>query len=129
MRYAIAGLLIARQTTILLPKTKDLLLLGTGDFVQAGQPSAGGSSGLRRPGVLDAEAKGWRERPKYRLVRTALFDQLILSFDFAYDNGVAGLAGTKGLKKMLVAQYDEDLHSAAMEMVKLALILQSRYLA
>eukprot|EP00945_MAST-04E_sp_MAST-4E-sp1_P002647 g2647.t1 len=91
--------------------------------------SAGGSSGLRRPGVLDAEAKGWRERPKYRLVRTALFDQLILSFDFAYDNGVAGLAGTKGLKKMLVAQYDEDLHSAAMEMVKLALILQSRYLA
>ena len=92
------------------------------------------SSGLRSPQILENEEKMWgKEKYKIlKLLRTALYDTMVLSYQDAYEEIKQTVETSKEIdksRKSACVPYDAELHDAAQDFIELALIYQSQYVA
>ena len=92
------------------------------------------SSGLRSPQILENEEKMWgKEKYKIlKLLRTALYDTMVLSYQDAYEEIKQQAEASKEIDKRgktACVPYDAELHDAARDFIELALICQSQYVA
>ena len=92
------------------------------------------SSGLRSPQILENEEKMWgKEKYKIlKLLRTALYDTMVLSYQDAYEEIKQQAEASKEIDKRgktACVPYDAELHDAARDFIELAVIYQSQYVA
>ena len=67
-----------------------------------------------------------------KLLRTALYDTMVLSYQGAYEEMRQKIGMSRSINdnsKMACISYDAELHNAAQDFIELALIYQSEYVA